>query len=272
MAVNEKEIKARKKKHAQVIKKMSALLIGVYAAHQIRISRAKSLSILMALANTNIFQTADALPKVAKINDILKIAFTAGVKSQNGTMTALNKQYAEVLSDTALSFVSKLGETLKADTLQLISDGIANPDMAFNDIRVSVQELLENKTYEATRIVRTETMRASNSAAYIQAQQDGKQFFTVDPRDEACELCQDEYNGVVFTMDQTDMIPPIHPNCACIIEFHDSNEAAQEWADEIAGNGEPTPSGDGAWDGAQYGDGEVTVKVEEDKGGGNDGE
>ena len=261
MAVNEKEITARKKKHAQVIKKMSALLIGVYAAHNIRISKAKSIELLLALANTNIFQTKDALPQIAKVNDIMKIAFSAGIKSQGGTMTPLNKQYSEVLADTALNFVSKLGDTLKADTLQLISDGVANPDMGFNDIRASVQELLDNKTYEATRIVRTETMRASNSAAYIQAQQDGKGYYTVDPRDEACELCQDEYVGIVFTMDQTDMLPPLHPNCACIVEFHDSMEEGQAWADEIAGGQEDNPGGDGAWDGAQYGDGEVTVEV-----------
>jgi len=268
--VDEKKIAALKKKQAQAIKQGAAILIGIYAAHQIRISKAQSIAMLIALAQSNIFQTKDALPKIADFNNIITTMFHAGTKFSGGNVTPLSTQYSEVISDTALSFVSKLGDTLKSETLQVISQGTADPTMGFNDIRASVQDLLGNKTYEATRIVRTETMRASNSAAYIQAQQDGKGFYTVDPREEACELCQDEYVGVVFTMDQTDMLPPLHPNCACIAEFHDSAEAGQEWADEIAKSIDENASGDGsgAWTGERYGAGEVTVTVEPDKQGG----
>jgi SPP1 gp7 family putative phage head morphogenesis protein len=271
--VDEKKLRAIKKKGAQVINKLSKLLIFEYKSHSIKISKAKSLDILIALAAQNIFNTQSGQKTMITFNDLIQQAFINGIKYQGGQKTALNTQYSEVLSDTASSFVTKLGETLKTETLALIQEGTANPDKQFNDIVKEVQDLLQNKEYEATRIVRTETMRATNTAAYIQAKSEGKEFWTVDNRDEACEICVDEFEGQVFTMDQTDMLPPVHPNCACIPEFFSTQEEAQGWADDLQAmnedlrNGEePTPSGDGAWEGKQYGAGEVKVTLEEDGG------
>lgn len=272
MPIDEKKIAKLKKKQAQGIKRLASLLIGIYDKYNIKIGRAKTTEMLLALANSNIFNTKEALPIMEEYNTLIQQMFMAGIKYQGGASSPINTQYSEVLSDTASSFVSKLGETLKQDMLTTIQKGTIDEAKSFNDIRQDVQTLMGNKTYEATRIVRTETMRASNSAAYIQAKTDGKGFFTVDNRDEACELCVDEYEGQVFTMDQTDMLPPLHPNCACVAEFHMSEEGAQEWADELQGLNEDARSGDeqpsdgaGAWEGRQYGDGEVVVTVTRDE-------
>ena len=269
MPIDEKKLNAIKKKNAQIIKKLSNLLTVEQKKYGIQISKAKNLEMLSALASSNIYNTAEGQVMMQTYNGLIQQAFINGIKYQGGSKTALTTQYSEVLSDTASSFVTKLGETLKKETLALIQQGTADPEMNFNDIRQSVQDLLDNKTYEATRIVRTETMRATNSAAYIQARSEGKQYWTVDNRDEACEVCVAEFEGQVFEMDKDEaMLPPVHPNCACVPEFHMEEQEAQDWADQLQSenedlrNGEePTPSGDGAWEGKQYGAGEVTVKI-----------
>ena len=274
MAIDEKKLGAIKKKNASIIKKLSKLLIFEYDRYGIKISKARSLEMLIALAASNIFNTKEGQVTMQTFNGLIQQAFINGIKYQGGAKTTLTTQYSEVLSDTAASFVTKLGETLKTETLALIQSGTADPDKQFSDIVKDVQELLDNKTYEATRIVRTETMRATNSAAYIQAKSEGKQYWTVDNRDEACELCVDEYEGIVFTMDQTEWLPPLHPNCACVPEFFNEEQEAQDWTNELQSENEalrageePTASGDGAWEGKQYGAGEVTLTVTEDEGG-----
>ena len=268
MAIDEKKLRAIKKKNATIIKKLSKLLILEYQRYSIKISKAKSLEMLLALGNSNIFNTSEGQVMMQSFNGLIQQAFINGIKYQGGKKTPLTTQYSEVLSDTASSFVSKLGETLKTEILATIQSGTADPEKQFGDIVKDVQELVGNKEWEATRIVRTETMRATNSAAYIQAKSEGKQYWTVDNRDEACEVCVDEYEGQVFPIDDVANLPPVHPNCACVPDFHYEKEEAQDWADQLqsenedARNGEePTPSGDGAWEGKQFGAGEVTVKI-----------
>jgi len=274
MAIDEKKLKGIKKKNATIIKKLSKLLIFEYNRFGIKISKARTLEMLTALAASNIFNTKEGQVTMQTFNGLIQQAFINGIKYQGGSKTPLTTQYSEVLSDTATQFVTKLGETLKTETLSLIQSGTADPEKQFNDIVNDVQQLLDNKTYGATRIVRTETMRSTNSAAYIQAKSEGKQFWTVDNRDEACELCVEEFEGQVFSIEDTDMLPPIHPNCACVPEFFNDEQEAQEWSDELQSENEslrsgeePTQSGDGAWEGKQYGEGEVVVTVTEDEGG-----
>jgi SPP1 gp7 family putative phage head morphogenesis protein len=272
MPIDEKKLRSIKKKNATIIKKLSKLLILEYKRYSIKISKAKSSEMLLALANSNMFNTKEGQVMMQSFNGLIQQAFINGIKFQGGNKTPLNTQYSEVLSDTASSFVSKLGETLKQDILTTIQIGTADPDKQFGDIVKDVQELVGNKEWEATRIVRTETMRATNSAAYIQAKSEGKQYWTVDNRDEACEVCVEEFEGRVFPIDDVENLPPVHPNCACVPEFHEDKSEAQDWADQLqqenedARNGEdPTTSGDGAWEGKQYGDGESNTEETNDK-------
>jgi hypothetical protein len=102
--------------------------------------------------------------------------------------------------------------------------------------------MLGKKPYEAERIARTETMRASNAGSYLQAKQDGATHFVIDNRAEACSECQDEYEGEVFTIDQDDMMPPLHPNCACVPVYFFDNSEASEWADQLSSDKEDVRS------------------------------
>ena len=234
MAIDEKKLGAIKKKNASIIKKLSKLLIFEYDRYGIKISKARSLEMLIALAASNIFNTKEGQVTMQTFNGLIQQAFINGIKYQGGAKTTLTTQYSEVLSDTAASFVTKLGETLKTETLALIQSGTADPDKQFSDIVKDVQELLDNKTYEATRIVRTETMRAANSAGYAQAISEGKRYYIVDSRAEACRVCKKKFTGEVFDIEDSDPMPPLHPNCACVPMFFDDLTDATRWATKIS--------------------------------------
>ena len=142
MAIDEKKLRAIKKKNATIIKKLSKLLILEYQRYNIKISKAKSLEMLLALGDSNIFNTSEGQVMMQSFNGLIQQAFINGIKYQGGNKTPLNTQYSEVLSDTASSFVSKLGETLKTEILATIQSGTANPDKQFDDIVKDVQELV----------------------------------------------------------------------------------------------------------------------------------
>ena len=76
-------------------------------------------------------------------------------------------------------------------------------------------------------------MRSSNAASFAQAQTDGSTHFVVDNRGEACEECRDEFEGDVFSMDETDKLPPVHPNCACVPVYFNDKNSASEWSDSL---------------------------------------
>ena len=106
MAIDEKKLRAIKKKNATIIKKLSKLLILEYQRYSIKISKAKSLEMLLALGNSNIFNTSEGQVMMQSFNGLIQQAFINGIKYQGGKKTPLTTQYSEVLSDTASSFVS----------------------------------------------------------------------------------------------------------------------------------------------------------------------
>jgi hypothetical protein len=74
----------------------------------------------------------------------------------------------------------------------------------------------------AQLIARTETMRAANLSSYINAKLNmHARSFTVHSDPDCCPLCAKayDYGNIVFSMDQNDMIPPIHDECGCVPLF-----------------------------------------------------
>jgi hypothetical protein len=76
-------------------------------------------------------------------------------------------------------------------------------------------------------------MRAAHAGSYAQAIREGKSYFIVDSRAEACIFCKREYLGKIFSITEARMMPPLHPNCACIPIYFDNTDDAQRWADKI---------------------------------------
>ncbi len=107
----------------------------------------------------------------------------------------------------------------------IITDGITNGD-SIPQIRASItNDFSQYSNMQATRISRTEVLRASNDSAVDAFQQsglvEGKQWLTAGADDE----CAD-YDGQVVGLDgnfydNTDEFadgdPPLHPNCRCVL-------------------------------------------------------
>lgn len=81
----------------------------------------------------------------------------------------------------------------------------------------------------AEMIARTGHTEIRNLAENEKYKEKGFNSFTVDSTAEACDECNETYQNYVFSMDDVDMLPPLHPHCMCVAVYHE--ETPEEYAD-----------------------------------------
>lgn len=84
-------------------------------------------------------------------------------------------------------------------------------------------------TKRAEAIARTGHTEINNLANYDKYLEKGFQSFTVDFTADACDDCVEAYENMVFSINDTDMLPPMHPHCMCVAVFHE--ETPEEYAE-----------------------------------------
>ena len=81
----------------------------------------------------------------------------------------------------------------------------------------------------AEAIARTGHNEMNSQAQWQRYKDKGFQSFTVIMAD-PCDDCIAAYDNVVFSIDDTDMLPPLHTHCMCTPEFHE--ETPEEYAEK----------------------------------------
>jgi hypothetical protein len=128
--------------------------------------------------------------------------------------------------------IQNVGEDIKETVRSVVKQGYdegLHPTVIAKNISKEIDTI--NNT-RARTIARTEVKRTDTVANYIRHKEQGAKGFTVQCRPDCCELCQEAYEDVDttdkpyvggdvdFTMDDTDMLPPLHPNCRCTAMFN----------------------------------------------------
>ena len=134
--------------------------------------------------------------------------------------------------------ITNVGEDIKNDVRDIVKQGY-NDGLSRQEIAENISNKIESigKT-RANVIARTEIARTASVSDYIINKERGATYFTVGCRNTCCEKCALEYHGVdnptvdnssreftqgtpvKFNMDQTDKLPPLHPNCRCYPIFY----------------------------------------------------
>lgn len=125
-----------------------------------------------------------------------------------------------VISENTMHYVTKVGEDVKTELRKIAVQGYQDK-LAPKDLAKQMSSKIDGMSNSrAKMIARTETMRASNLSSYTNAMMNrGAQSFIVAGASDRCPLCSETYDNVTFTIDQNDMIPPLHPNCRCFPQF-----------------------------------------------------
>lgn len=180
---------------------------------------------LAVLSTINIFSTPDAAKKLVAYQDNIGKMFRFGVQFVNKEPSRLVLSLEQSVIQSSMQYITKLGDTYKQQTGQIVADGLKR-GLSANDISYNIEKLLENKKWEADRIVRTETMRAAHNGSYAQARRDGMTYYAIDGRAEFCTFCRSISKRGPYPIDEVKYLPPLHPNCACLpVYYRDEAEA-----------------------------------------------
>lgn len=189
---------------------------------------------LLVYATQNPFTTTAATEKLLEYQNNIGKIFNIGIKYANGSAASGTvKLLEEGVKQSCMQWVTTMGEDLKTRAGQIVSDGIGKSIPA-NDIVAKLEQQLKITRARANSIARTETMRAAHAGSYAQAIRDGKQYYVIDYRAEACKYCKKKYTDEVFSIMDPGPMPPFHPNCACIPIYFKDLKSAQRWAGKIS--------------------------------------
>ena len=125
--------------------------------------------------------------------------------------------------------ITDVGEDIKTNVRNIILDEYNNPDGS-NPLKMAKrisEEITTIKNKRAKTIARTEIARTATISEYIIAKEEGATHFKVSCRSTRCPVCKEKYckhsetgGDVEYEMDETEMLPPLHPNCRCVATFY----------------------------------------------------
>ena len=126
------------------------------------------------------------------------------------------------------TLIANVGEDIKARVRDIVTEEYNNPEGS-NPQRMAKRisdevEGIRNK--RARTIARTEIARTATVSDYIIAKERGATHYTVNCRSTRCPICKKMYcknsetgGDVEYSIEDTDNLPPLHPNCRCSANF-----------------------------------------------------
>jgi SPP1 gp7 family putative phage head morphogenesis protein len=142
-----------------------------------------------------------------------------GVVDQTSLPSGANAELVKgTMAEACMTMVTNVGEDIKTE-LQKIAVESYNNRLAPAETAKLIGEKIDSLSKTRCQaIARTETCRAANIANYLNAQKMGAKSYSVICNEGACDYCIDEYGenqDTVYSIDDTDNLPPLHPNCRC---------------------------------------------------------
>lgn len=140
--------------------------------------------------------------------------------------------------------IQDVGEDIKQTVRDVVKEGYNN-NLPQEEIAKNISKSVETiKNTRAKAIARTEIARTATVSDYIIAKERGATHFYVECRNTACPICKEAWHkgwtqendekfeplrtsaggkgwigDKTFDINDTSMLPPIHPNCRCVPYF-----------------------------------------------------
>ena len=127
------------------------------------------------------------------------------------------------------NLIANVGEDIKQTVRDIVTEEYNNPEGS-NPQKMAkrISDEVEGiKNKRARTIARTEIARTSTVSDYIIAKERGATHYTVNCRSTRCPICKKMYcknsetgGDVEYIIEDTDNLPPLHPNCRCSANFY----------------------------------------------------
>lgn len=127
---------------------------------------------------------------------------------------------SEVARQNTMDLVTKMGEDQKQELRDILSDGLKDGKTTYEIARDMEEKIDEMSRTRAQAITRTETTRAANIGNWYKYKEKNFGSFTVDFTSEACDLCVELYDNIVFPIETVEMLPQSQPiRIACVLPY-----------------------------------------------------
>ena len=117
------------------------------------------------------------------------------------------------------NLIANVGEDIKQTVRDIVTEEYNNPEGS--------NEVGGIKNKRARTIARTEIARTCTVSDHIIAKERGATHYTVNCRSTRCTECKKRYcnnsrtgGDVEYSIEDTDNLPPLHPNCRCSANFY----------------------------------------------------
>ena len=148
----------------------------------------------------------------------------SGVVDQTSLPSGANAEIVKgTMAEACMTMVTNVGEDIKTELQKIAVESYNARNSPQQTAELIGQKIDSLSKSRCQAIARTETCRAANIANYLNAKEMGAKSYSVICNEGCCEYCQDEYGtdesgGVgdtVYDIEDTDNLPPLHPNCRC---------------------------------------------------------
>ena len=204
-------------------KRMKALMDDVRRDVVRRTSNSKDLDEWMEklspyVAN-NCFNTGIHAAKALEI-----VQQISGVVDQTSLPSGSNAEIVKgTMAEACYTMVTNVGEDIKTEMQQIAVESYNQRNTPQQTAKMLGDKIDSLSQSRCQTIARTETCRAANLSNYINAKEMGAKSYRVICNEGCCEYCQDEYGTdesggtgeTLYSIDDQDNMPPLHPNCRC---------------------------------------------------------
>lgn len=149
---------------------------------------------------------------------------------------ANRKLTEQAIQDTTAQLVTNVGEDVKQTIRDTMQKGFKENKLRQDIMKDLTQNVEAINNTRAKVIYRTEIKRAQTVSNYISAKERGANSFYCNCND-PCPICDEQYDGggrdsIIYSMDEINMLPPVHPNCRCVAVFIKDDSIGDESTDE----------------------------------------
>ena len=128
---------------------------------------------------------------------------------------ANRKLTEQAIQDTTAHMVTNVGEDVKQTIRDTMKEGFRENKLRQDIMKDLTQNVEAINNTRAKVIYRTEIKRSQTISNYISAKERGANSFYCNCND-PCEICDEQYDGggsdsIIYSMDDIDMLPPVHP-------------------------------------------------------------
>ena len=143
----------------------------------------------------------------------------AGVVDQTSLPSGANAEIVKgTMAEACMTMVTNVGEDIKSELQRIAVESYNAKNTPAQTAQLIGEKIDSLSRSRCQAIARTETCRAANLANYLNAKEMGAKSYSVICNEGACEYCIDEYGedmDTVYDIEDTDSLPPLHPNCRC---------------------------------------------------------